>query len=75
MPDKLSEEFKKYTLIHLDEKWTTKHYISSYTDINPSYNGFIDFVKFIANKNNNILITTGMIDFDLLQSLKSKFFI
>jgi len=66
---------KNYIHIHLDEKWIKKHYISSYTDINPSYNGFIDFVKFIANKNNNILITTGMIDFDLLQSLKSKFFI
>jgi len=64
-----------YIHIHLDEKWTTKLYISSYTDINPSYNEFIDFIKNIAKENNNILITTGMIDFELLRNLKSKFFI
>ena len=64
---------KNYIHLHLDEKWIKKHYISSYTDINPSYNEFTNFINSLAN-NNNILITTGIIDFDLLTNLKNNFF-
>ena len=64
---------KNYLHIHLDEKWFKNLYINSYSDINPSYNDFVDFVKNLAIKN-NVLITTGIIDFDLIQNLKIKFF-
>ena len=64
---------KNYLHIHLDEKWFKNLYIDSYSDINPSYNDFVDFVKNLALKN-NVLITTGIIDFDLIQNLKIKFF-
>ena len=64
---------KNYLHIHLDEKWFKNLYINSYSDINPSYNDFVDFVKNLALKN-NVLITTGIIDFDLIQNLKIKFF-
>ena len=64
---------KNYLHIHLDEKWFKNLYIDSYSDINPSYNAFVDFVKNLALKS-NVLITTGIIDFDLIQNLKIKFF-
>ena len=64
---------KNYIHLHLDEKWIRKHYISSYTDINPSYNEFTNFINNLA-KDNSILITTGLIDFDLITDLKNNFF-
>ncbi len=63
----------KYIHVHLDEKWFNKSYITSYTDINPIYDDFIDFLNEIS-KNNDVLITTGMINFDLLENLKNSFF-
>ena len=48
-------------------------YIDSYTDINPSYDDFIDFLNQIS-KYDDVLITTGMIDFNLLENLKNNFF-
>jgi ADP-heptose:LPS heptosyltransferase len=63
----------KYTHIHLDEKWFSNIYIKSYTDINPDYDSFINFIINLTEKQ-NILITTGIIDFNLLDELKKKFF-
>ena len=65
---------KNYIHIHLDEKWFSKLYIKSYTDINPDYNNFVNFLELI-NKKNNILITTGLINFKLIEDLKNKYFI
>lgn len=64
---------KDYLHIHLDEKWFSKIYIKKYTDINPN---FLDFIKFLDEicKKNDILITTGLIDFNLIEDLKSKYF-
>ena len=62
-----------YIHIHLDEKWFNHLYIYSYKKINPSYNDFIDFIK-KSSVNNNIIITTGLIDFELVEKLKSNFF-
>ena len=59
--------------IHLDEKWFNNFYINDYTNIGPSYNEFILFLK-EASHYNNILITTGLIDFPLLNELKTNFF-
>ncbi|MDB4845905.1 hypothetical protein OAH88_01885 [Candidatus Pelagibacter sp.] len=58
--------------IHLDEKWFSNFYINNYTNICPSYNDFILFLK-KASKYNNILITTGLIDLPILIDLKNKF--
>jgi hypothetical protein len=66
-------KIKKYLHIHLDEKWIKNLYIKSYTEINPSYEDFISFLN-LASKKLNILITTGLIDFKLINSLKNKYF-
>jgi len=62
-----------YIHIHLDEKWINALYIKSYKDINPD---FVDFTNFLnkISENNNVLVTTGIIDFKLINDLKNKFF-
>jgi len=65
---------KKYIHIHLDEKWNSNQYIRSYTDINPSYEAFIDLINSLSLKN-NVLITTGLLDTDLILALKNNYFI
>mgnify|MGYP001175910525 CR=1 FL=1 len=64
---------RDYLHIHLDEKWSSNIYIKKYTDINPS---FIEFIQFLdeINQKNDILITTGLIDFNLIEDLKTKYF-
>tara|TARA_B100000315_G_scaffold148446_1_gene137311 strand:+ start:2468 stop:3460 length:993 start_codon:yes stop_codon:yes gene_type:complete len=66
-------EIKDYLHIHLDEKWFSEMYIKKYTDINPDYSAFIEFLNKIAERN-HILITTGLIDFALIDKLKNEFF-
>ena len=66
-------EIKNYLHIHLDEKWFSKLYINKYTNIEPSYSEFIQFLENIYQKN-DILITTGLIDFELIDELKKKYF-
>ena len=63
----------KFLQIHLDEKWFSHLYIKNYTNIRPIYNDFILFLK-EASRYNNILITTGLINFPLLSELKVNFF-
>ena len=64
---------KDYLHIHLDEKWFSNIYIKKYTDINPSFSDFTQFLDKIYQKN-DILITTGLIDIDLIEKLKTKYF-
>lgn len=64
---------KDYLHIHLDEKWFSEIYIKSYNKINPNYDDFIDFLNILSNKY-DILITTGLKDFQLIKDLKEKFF-
>ena len=61
-----------FVQIHLDEKWFSTFYINDYTDINPNYNEFILFLQ-NASQYNNILITTGFLNFPLLDEIKKKF--
>jgi hypothetical protein len=63
----------KYIHIHLDEKWINELYIKGLTLINPEYPEFIDFVTTLS-KINNVLITTGIVEFKLLNDLKINFF-
>ena len=60
--------------VHLNEKWFSDIYIKKYSDINPNYYEFTDFINNLSNKN-NVLISTGLIDFDLINLLKKNFFI
>ena len=64
---------KNYIHIHLDEKWFSNLYIKKYTDINPGYEDFVDFLNTISEKK-NILITTGIYSFFLISELKKRFF-
>ena len=64
----------KYVHIHLDEKWIKDLYIKSYTNINPDYDGFIELINSIS-KDNDVLITTGIIDTKLIEDLKTNFFL
>ena len=64
-----------YTLIHLDEKWFTRLYIQSFSEIAPTKDQFIIFIKtFLKTKNHNLFITTGLIKIDLLDQLIVNFF-
>jgi|TARA_B100001971_G_C18223512_1_gene558793 hypothetical protein len=63
-----------YVHLHLDEKWFSDIYINSYTDIKPNYEEFTNFLNKIS-KNENILITTGIMNFYFLDRLKDNFFI
>ena len=62
-----------YIHVHLDEKWFTDLYIKSYTNINPTYDDFVEFINSIS-RSSNVLITTGIIDSILIESLKKNFF-
>ena len=64
---------KNYLHIHLDEKWVSNLYIKKYTNINPNYDEFIDFLNLLSEKS-DVLITTGLKNFDLINELKDKFF-
>ena len=66
-------KIKNFIHIHLNEKWFSKIYIKKYSDINPNYDDFVDFIN-ILSKKGDVLISTGLIDFDLLNLLKKKFF-
>ena len=64
---------KNYILIHLDEKWIKSLYINKYKSINPTYQDFINFLKIISQKN-EILITTGLVNYNLIDDIKNNFF-
>ena len=65
---------KNYILFHLDEKWISGMYINKYKDIDPGYNEFIEFINNISTRE-NLVITTGIINFKLIDDLKEKYFI
>ena len=62
-----------YVHIHIDEKWFNNLYIKTYTNINPSSDQFTDFINTIS-KNDDILITTGLIELDLVKELINNYF-
>ncbi len=73
--NKFSEKIhlSNYLHIHLDEKWFSNLYIKKYTNIKPDYNDFINFLNSLST-NNDVLITTGLIDLNLVEDLKIKYF-
>ena len=64
---------KNYIHLHFDEKWIDDLYIKNYTSINPSYEQLLSFFNSLSREN-NLLITTGVVDFELLNSLINNFF-
>ena len=74
-PDNLREKFKKYTLIHLDERWFSKYYIKDFYDIKLTTKDFITFINsFIDMHKQNLIITTGFIELPFINLLKDKVF-
>ena len=67
-------KIKNYIQLHLDEKWISGMYINKYKDIDPGYNEFIEFINNISMRE-NLVITTGIINFKLIDDLKEKYFI
>jgi len=63
---------KNYIHLHLDEKFTNNLYISTYTNFNITYEKFTHFIDKLL-ENNNVIITSGLVDFFLLNEIKSKF--
>ena len=69
----LNLKTKNFILLHLDEKWIRNLYIKKYENVEPTYEEFIDFINKIS-KNDDLVITTGLINFNLIDNLKKKFF-
>ena len=65
---------KNYILLHLDEKWISGMYSNKYKDIDPGYYEFIELINNISLRE-NLVITTGIINFKLIDDLKEKYFI
>jgi ADP-heptose:LPS heptosyltransferase len=67
--------FNKSNLIilHYDEKWSNKTYISKYKNIEPSEQQLFDFITNLKNKSNNqFIITTGIETPLILKNVISK---
>jgi len=71
---------KKFTLFHYDEKWEIDNYSKSYsrastfTDINVIDHQFLDLISNISKKvSTDIVITTGIINTNIISSLINKF--
>ena len=63
----------RFILLHFDEKWVYKKYITSYLNIEPNENELVLFLKSIVNKTKkNLVVTTGSVPLDILNSIFSK---
>ena len=67
---------KKYTMLHLDEKWFEGYYYDDFKYMNLNTKNFSNLIKTIKKKfNKSIIITTGYIKTSQFESIKEKFFI
>ena len=74
-PNSLIKFINNYTLLHVDEKWFSKYYINDYSDIAPKVDNFLYFIENLISKlNQNIVITTGLINLPFINELKKRFF-
>ena len=66
---------KKYTHIHVDEKWFSNFYIKKFTNISPNISDFYLFLKKIIKiKKTNLIITTGTIELPFIKKISNKYF-
>ena len=61
--------YNDYLIFNFDEKWFYNNYISSYCNIEPKYDDFIEFLKKIS-VSNNVIITNGYNQNYILERLK-----
>ena len=63
----------KYIIFHFDEKWIYDQYISSYANIEPTYDEFFSLLNSIISKTNkNVVITTGLYAPEILNKMKNN---
>ena len=66
---------KKFTHLHVDEKWFSGFYIKNFTNINPKKKDFLLFIKKIINKKKtNVVITTGTVQLPFITEISNKYF-
>ena len=66
---------KKFTHIHVDEKWFSNFYIRKFTNISPNIKDFYLFLKkIITIKKTNLIITTGTIELPFIKKISNKYF-
>ena len=72
-------KISNYLLFHYDEKWEIENYsknfskASAFTDINLNEDKFLNFISVLSKKiDDNIIITTGIIETKIINSLKNK---
>ena len=63
-----------FIIFHFDEKWIYGQYINKYKSIEPSLENLEEFIYNLTEKTKkNLIITTGMIDNDLIKKLLLSF--
>jgi len=67
---------KKFTHIHVDEKWFSNFYIKKFINISPNINDFYIFLKKIIKiKKTNLIITTGTMELPFIKKISNKYFV
>ena len=67
---------KKFTLLHLDEKWFEGHYYDDFQYMNLNEKNFTFFIETIKNKfNKTIVITSGKMNIKQFDAITKNFFI
>ncbi len=65
---------KNYINLHFDEKWIYDHYIKKYQSIEPDIENFKSFVeKLIEKTDKNVVITTGLLNNNLIDNYLLSF--
>lgn len=65
---------KDFIIFHFDEKWIYEQYIKKYKSIEPSLDDLEEFIYNLVKKSKkNLIITTGMMDNDLIKTLLLSF--
>tara|TARA_B100000900_G_scaffold227417_1_gene193090 strand:+ start:165 stop:1160 length:996 start_codon:yes stop_codon:yes gene_type:complete len=66
---------KRFTLLHLDEKWFEGHYYNDFKYMNLSEKNFYFLISSIKKKfKNNIIITSGKMNISQFNNIINKFF-
>lgn len=65
---------KDFILLHFDEKWIYEQYITKYKSIEPNLDDLDEFIyNLIKKSKKNLIITTGMMNNDLIKKLLLSF--
>ena len=70
----LLNNIKKFNILHFDEKWIFNNYIKTYVNIEPNNSELLKFsIELTEATSQNLIITTGLSNNNLILFLKSKF--